>query len=176
MTTDLLPNGPYAWTLSALLLVAIIMSIASAERRSLFCVGLLMAGNWVFAQLSSDTGSMGVAAVGNLAAGVLLVLWRTEIALAIAALYVPRLFVLALGQFGFLPVWLVWEISNVFLILQITILAGGSIDGTRKFLARVFDFVGGHLLRAPGLPYFKTEIIDKFGPIHRLDRSTIQKG
>ena len=176
MTTDLLPNGPYAWTLSALLLVAIIMSIASSERRSLFCVGLLMAGNWVFAQLSADTNNIGVAAVGNLASGVLLVMWRTEIALAVAALYVPRLFVLALGQFGILPVWLMWEISSVFLILQITILAGGSIDGSRKFLARAFDFVGGYLLRTPGISYLKTEIIDKFGPVHRLDRSTIRKG
>ena len=176
MTTDLLPNGPYAWTLSVLLLSAIIMSITSAERRSLFPVALLMAGNWVFAQLSADTNNIGVAAVGNLAAGVLLVMWRTEIALAVAALYVPRLFVLALGQFGIMPIWLMWEISSIFLILQITILAGGSIDGARRFLARVFDFVGGYLLRAPGVLYFKTEIIDKFGPVHRLDRSTIQKG
>ena len=100
-----------------------------------------------------------------------------KIALAIAALYVPRLFVLALGQFGFLPVWLsVGNFKRLPDSPNHNFGRAGRLMEPGKFLARVFDFVGGHLLRAPGISYFKTEIIDKFGPIHRLDRSTIQKG
>lgn len=175
MTTDLLPNGPYALTLTALLGLATFATIVSEDRRHLFVVAVLMWGNWVFAQLSTDTGSIGVAAVGNLAAGVMLVLWRTEIALAIALLYVPRLFFLALGQFAIIPVWLMWEVSNAILILQITILAGGSINGTRSILARLLDLGGHALLKLPGAEIIKTQVLDPFGPVIRIDRPSVQR-
>lgn len=174
--TDFLPNGPYSWTLAALLAISCFMAVLSSERRELWGVAVVMIANWFFVQAASDTGSIGLAAVGSACAGVMLVLWGTEIAFAISVLYIPRLLVYAANHFLGLPEFWMWEVSNVFFVLQASILTGGSMHGTRILLARVFDSVSRLSAKRRATQGFWSDILGAIEPKHKIDRSPFQKG
>ena len=174
--TDFLPTGPYSWTLAALLAGACLMAILSSERRELWGVAVVMIANWFFVQAASDTESVGLAAVGAACAGVMLVLWGTEIAFAISVLYIPRLLIYAANHFLGLPEFWMWEVSNVFFVLQVAILTGGSMHGTRILLARVFDSVSRMAAKRHAAQGFWVDLFSAIRPKHKIDRSTFQKG
>lgn len=174
--TDLLPNGPFGWTLTTLFGAACIMAILSSERRELWFIVVMMCANWLFVQAASDLGNVGLAAVGAACSGIMLVLWGTEIAFAISVLYIPRLLAYAANHFLGLPVFWMWEVSNVFFILQVAILTGGSMHGTRILLAWLFDFVGRMGAKRHATQGFWADILGAIKPKHKIDRSSFQKG
>lgn len=95
--------------------------------------------SWVGARTATEYDSLGIAAMVCLLCAWALIYVKTDLARLIATLYLPRVVVLSIGAAGLVPTFIVWEINNLLVILQIALLAGGAHGGTLKYIDRLWS-------------------------------------
>lgn len=127
------PDGPVTVILTWLLVFAGIVSWVSGNRRDLWPIPLILAINWVAARYATDLQAPGVAALGNIISGGLLILWGRALAAAIATIYVWRMVLVGIQDAGLITQVLMWDFSLALLFVQIMLLIGGSAHGHFNF-------------------------------------------
>ena len=125
-------------------------------------VWLVMAANWCVAQLATWLDAIQIAALGYLAAALLMPLIGGRRAITIARLYVPRLICIGMSLIGFLDPFWAWEFSNWIFAIQVFVLAGGSIDGIRSWLAHTANWFASR--RFFGVASLRSPMQEKEGP------------
>lgn len=124
------PTGWYTATLSVAVLVVVVAALTGRDHRLrwpaaamlLSLVAARTATAWPDFTLPILLATTPVTAV-------LAALGRTRESYVVAAAYLPRLSFYALFALGVLPLWAMWEASNLFLIVQIGALGAGSFGG-----------------------------------------------
>lgn len=138
------PQGYYTQFIMALLVSATLVNIRRLD--GLMIAGVLWAV-WISARLSTQDAAPGIAAMACLIAAIVLFFSRKELASVIATLYVPRIVILSVGQLGLVSHFIMWEINNLIVLVQIALLAGGGHGGTLRRISRIWAYRGGGLAR-----------------------------
>ena len=94
--------------------------------------------SWIGARTATEYDSLGIAAMVCLLCACALIYVKTDLARLIATLYLPRVVILSIGAAGLIPTFVVWEINNILVILQIALMACGAHGGTLRYIDRLW--------------------------------------
>lgn len=131
------PTGGYTQLIMALLVSATLINIRYWNLNHVTVAGVMWL-SWVGARTATEQSAPLVAAVICFFCIIGLSFLKSSPAKLIATAYLPRVVILSLGHLSVVPVFIMWEINNLFVILQIAILAGGADGGILSRLDSVW--------------------------------------
>jgi len=143
------PSAPIAFSLSILAVATIFIAFANKNWRFVLALSLGLVGARLLTdnQDTMHTHVMFVCAcisiwtfkLGGFKSNKWLInLEENEVNYVVAFLYVLRMIVGILAMFKLYPVWIMWDISNAILLLQLLLIIGDSIDAYSR---RINDWI-----------------------------------
>lgn len=123
------------------LIMASLLSVTLIGFRRHWWPLLVMWLSWVGARAATAYDDLSLAMFACALCWILLSRSNLTASKIIAHLYLPRVAILGIGSVGILPVFLVWELNNFIVVLQILMLVGDNdggladrVDSIRRFM------------------------------------------